>query len=159
MHITSPLRLSTLALLASLGFGAQAGPAAAGTASTYEQEVARCNSGLSQQDRATCLKEARNAHAEALRGRLDDHQRGTYDNTAVARCDRLPPADKTDCIDRMHGKGTASGSVEAGGIYRETVTVVPAAQPDNGAAASGTPAAPGDTSARPPSTPPMQPAR
>jgi hypothetical protein len=155
---TSALKLSGLALLASAAFAVQAAPAGA-SMSAYEQEVARCNSGQSQQDRATCLKEARNAHAEALRGRLDDHQQPRYDANAVARCDRLPPADKPDCIDRMHGKGSVSGSVEGGGIYRETVTVVPAGPQDNGSSASGTSAAPGSASEGTLSTPPMEPTR
>lgn len=163
---TSPvLRLSALALIAGMGAGiglsAQAaGPAAADANAAYRQEVARCNSGQSQEDRATCLKEARNAHADAVRGRLDNGQQSSYEANAVARCDRLPPSDKADCVARMHGQGTASGSVEAGGIYRETVTEVPApAQPGNSTSTSGTSAAPADPAGSPATTPPMEPTR
>lgn len=159
---TSPvLRLFALALGAGLGLSAQAaGPSAADANAAYRQEVARCNSGQSQEDRATCLKEARNAHADALRGRLDNGQQANYEANAVARCDRLPPGDKADCVARMHGQGTVSGSVEAGGIYREMVTEVPAPQPENNATStSGTSAAPADAAGSPVTTPPMEPTR
>jgi hypothetical protein len=132
------LRLSTLTLLASLGLAAQADPGTARTDSSYQQEVARCNSGQSQEDRATCLKEARSAHADAVRGRLDNGQQGRYEANTLARCDLLPAADKQDCIHMMQGQGMTSGSVEGGGIYRELVTVQPASPSDSGAAASGT---------------------
>lgn len=154
--------LSVLALLVSIGFAAHAAPAAQSADAAFRQEVARCNSGQSQQDRATCLKEARNAHAEALRGRLDNRQQANHEANALARCDRLPPADKPDCIARMKGQGTVSGSVEAGGIYRELTTVVPADQPDAGTSTSGTSspsAAPADPAAMPMSSPPMEPSR
>jgi hypothetical protein len=160
---TSPvLQLSALVLLGGLGLSAQAaGPSAADANAAYRQEVARCNSGQSQEDRATCLKEARNAHADALRGRLDNGQQANYEANAVARCDRLPPGDKADCVARMHGQGTVSGSVDGGGIYRELVTEVPAPpQTDNSATStSGTSAAPADGAGGPVTTPPMEPAR
>lgn len=162
VHAPIPaFRWRRLALAAALGACCAGGAVAAPNASAdaaYRQEVARCNSGQSPQDRATCLKEARNAHADALRGRLDNGQ-ANFRANAQARCDRLPPTDKQDCIDRMHGKGTVSGSVEGGGIYRESVTVVPAEQPDNTTSGSGTSAAPGDASGGTLSTPPMEPTR
>jgi hypothetical protein len=37
--------------------------------------------------------------------------------------------ERRDCLARMRGEGTVSGSVEAGGILREKVTVVPAPAP------------------------------
>ena len=87
----------------------------------YTQEVALCKSGRSHQDRATCLQEAGAALAEARRGALD---KGTADLEAnrILRCDPLPADQRKDCIARMQGQGTTSGSVEGGGIYRELVT-------------------------------------
>lgn len=87
----------------------------------YAQEVALCKSGRSHQDRATCLQEAGAALAEAKRGALD---KGTADLEAnrILRCNPLPEDQRKDCIARMQGQGTTSGSVEGGGIYRELVT-------------------------------------
>ncbi len=108
----------------------------------YAQEVALCKSGGSHQDRATCLQEAGAALAEAKRGALD---KGTSDLAAnrILRCNPLPEDQRRDCIARMQGQGTTSGSVEGGGIYRELVTretgtsAVPPA--DAGAAQSAKP--------------------
>jgi hypothetical protein len=156
MNACHAARLSVFALLCAIGLSAHAGPSAD---ARYQAEVARCNSGQSQQDRDTCLKEARNARADAARGRLDNGQQGRYDANAMARCDNLPPADKADCVGRMHGQGSVSGSVEGGGLYREKVTVEPAAPADDGTSTSGTRAAPGSASDGTLSTPPMQPTR
>lgn len=89
---------------------------------TYQQERAACTDGSSQQDRATCLREAAAARGEAKRGHLTEST--TYDENATARCNVLPPADRQDCVKRVHGQGTVSGSVGGGGIYRETTTTV-----------------------------------
>lgn len=50
---------------------------------------------------------------------------GQYIRNALERCDRLTGDDNKDCIARMDGQGTLSGSVEGGGLFRELVTVVP----------------------------------
>jgi hypothetical protein len=41
---------------------------------------------------------------------------------ALKRCEPLPEQDRKDCLARMQGQGTTSGSVAGGGIYRELVT-------------------------------------
>jgi hypothetical protein len=87
----------------------------------YAQDVALCKSGASHQDRATCLREAGAALAEARRGGLGDGP-APYAANQVKRCDPLPGDQRQDCIARMQGQGTTSGSVEGGGIYRELVT-------------------------------------
>jgi hypothetical protein len=51
---------------------------------SYQQEVQACLSGRTQQDQATCLKEARNAQADKRRGVLDT--RGDLQANALARC-------------------------------------------------------------------------
>ena len=80
-----------------------------------------CKSGRSNQDLATCMREAGAALAEAKRGGLGD---GTapYAANQTLRCDPLPEDQRKDCIARMQGQGTTSGSVAGGGIYRELVT-------------------------------------
>jgi hypothetical protein len=90
----------------------------------YRNERERCERIESAADRATCLREAAAARAEARRGRLangaDDPIR--YLENALRRCEPLPPEDRADCEYRVRGGGTTRGSVEEGGIYRETVT-------------------------------------
>lgn len=103
-------------------------------AARYQQERAVCLNGQSNQDRATCLKEAGAAFAEGQRGGL-----ATRDAAAnvTQRCQALPAAERGDCLARMQdGTGSStSGSVAAGGIYRETVTTVPLAASAASAAA------------------------
>ena len=121
---------SRVAVLAALLFGAAlvAEGAYASTASDakarYDKERAMCNSGQSNQDRATCLKEAGAAYGEAKSGRLET---GTAANNANAmqRCDALPGDSRQACQRRMAGEGTTQGSVRDGGMTRELVVPAP----------------------------------
>ena len=129
---TGPKKISSLCLSAwAVGAMLVAGVAAAAggnlseAQARYEQDRAACMSGQSYQDRATCLKEAGAALQEAKRGRLGDEQ-SSYEQNRMARCERLTGGDREDCVRRMRGEGTVSGSVEGGGIYRELRTTVPA---------------------------------
>jgi hypothetical protein len=104
----------------------------------YRQERADCASGRTNQEPAACLKEAVNARADALRGGLNDGS-ADYARNASLRCNRLPEADRKDCIARMDGAGTTTGSAATGGIYRELVTrevVTPADAPPKRAPAT-----------------------
>jgi hypothetical protein len=87
----------------------------------FEQDSAVCNSGRSNQDRATCLREARAALAASQGGHLPEADPSLARN-ATRRCAALPIEDRKDCEARMQGQGTTSGSAPAGGIYRELVT-------------------------------------
>lgn len=92
----------------------------------YQRERALCLSGLTHQERADCLREAGAARAEARRGLLKDPAPPSqYMENALQRCRALPDADRADCEARVRGEGTVRGSVEAGGIYRETRTLLP----------------------------------
>jgi Flp pilus assembly protein TadG len=99
----------------------------ADAAARYQQERAACTSGQSGQSQAACLKEADAAHAQALHGGLGDNgaagDAANYTANASRRCAALQGTDRTACRARMEGQGTTSGSVAAGGIYRELVTV------------------------------------
>jgi hypothetical protein len=131
-----------LALAATLACGsafAADKTAAAAAQARYLQERAVCNSGQSNQDRATCLKEAGAALAQARHEGLDDGA-APYRRNATQRCEVLRDDDRRACEARMQGEGTTSGSAAAGGIYREFVTREPAAPP---------PAAPSDAPASP----------
>ncbi len=108
--------------LAVAGLLPLAASAADAATSNYQQERAACTNGGSHQDRATCLREAAAARGEAKRGHLTDST--SYDENALARCNALPPSDRQDCAKRVHGQGVVSGSVEGGGVYRETTTTV-----------------------------------
>jgi hypothetical protein len=89
----------------------------------YRQEVQACMSGRTQEDQATCLREARNAQAEKKRGALDNAG-GQFQANAAARCNVLTGEDKAACQARMMGFGSTSGSVAGGGLLREVETVV-----------------------------------
>ena len=91
----------------------------------YRADRAVCLSGQSNQDRATCLKEAGAARAVAKRHQLDD-QSSNYRQNALLRCTALPADERSDCQRRIDGDGKVSGSVRDGGVLRETTTVVPA---------------------------------
>jgi hypothetical protein len=110
------------AVLASASAMAASKTASADALAQYQQERAVCTSGQSNQDRATCLREAGAAYAEAKRRALGDEDPAQYKANALKRCAGLPEDDRRDCVARMEGQGTTSGSAAAGGIYRELVT-------------------------------------
>ena len=121
------LRALTLAAAGTVlwaGNAAATGPAADAQA-RYRGDMAVCNSGQSNQDPATCRIEARNALAEARRGGLTAAP-DQYQSNALQRCGVFKDADRSDCEARMRGPGNVQGSVAAGGILRESVTLVPA---------------------------------
>ena len=95
---------------------------------SYQSEVNACMSGLTQQDRSDCLKEARNAQADKRRGVLNTQ--GDLAANAAARCDVFTNGeDKAACQARTMGMGSAEGSVAGGGLIKEVETVVlPAGQ-------------------------------
>jgi len=98
-------------------------PAAAQLA-RYKQEMAVCQSGRSPQGRPTCEREARAAFAQARKGDLDDGP-AAYERNAHERCMSLPSPERYECVARMQGQGSQSGSVSSGGISRELRTTVP----------------------------------
>lgn len=137
-RISRPARallLSCAALGAAAALAAPAAPATPDARARYEQERAVCLSGQSNQDRATCLREAGAAFAQQGKpGAAED--KAQQQGNAVKRCAPLPDAERRDCLARMQGQGTTSGSVAAGGITRELVTretggVPMAANPDD----------------------------
>lgn len=92
----------------------------------YQRDRTLCLAGLTHQARSDCLREAGAARDEARRARLrDGRPPSEYLENALKRCQRLPEADRADCEARVRGEGVQRGSVESGGIYRETRTVLP----------------------------------
>lgn len=107
----------------------KAGAKTGSQASAYQEERAACMSGQSHQDRSTCLKEAAAAQQAARRGQLVQSD-ADYQQNALRRCDVF--TDQTErqaCVRRVTGDGVASGSVESGGVLRESTTIVPAPAP------------------------------
>jgi len=97
----------------------------------YLKEKANCEAGNTAQDRATCLKEAGAALDQKKKGKLDNS--GSPVANATDRCNALPQKDRADCVARIVGplspnqKVTGSGSVEGGGMIKETSTTTPGA--------------------------------
>jgi len=119
------LAACAVGVLLAAGAAAAAGGKLSDAQARYQQDRAACMSGQSYQDRTSCLREAGAALQEAKRGGVKD-ERTAYEKNQLLRCDRLTAGDREDCLRRMRGEGTASGSVEGGGIYRELRTTVPA---------------------------------
>jgi hypothetical protein len=113
-----------IALLAMGAATAQVAIGATGIDDTgsYQHEVQSCLTGKTQQDQATCLREARNAAADKRRGVLDTE--GNLASNAMARCDVHQLADdRAACQARIMGMGNTEGSVAGGGLIREVETV------------------------------------
>ncbi len=120
--------LASFGVAALLAMTAATAQVATGTtgidaSGSYQQEVNACMTGKTQQDRETCLKEARNAQADKKRGVLDNAG-AKFDNNAAARCGVLAGEEKAACQARVMGYGSTSGSVAGGGLLREVETVV-----------------------------------
>jgi hypothetical protein len=114
------LLLSAACALALAGLASAQDTGMGSSRQTYQQDRARCNSGQSSQDLATCLREAGAAAQERSHGNLTD---GVAANK-YARCDyHKNPEDRDYCIRRMNGEGTVTGSVDGGGLLRELTVV------------------------------------
>lgn len=112
---------AAISAAAALIGSASAGAATSPEQAQYDKQKAACLAGQSNQDKATCLKEAGAALEEAKRGNLNDGN-ANYRRNQADRCKALSGSEQTDCVARMRGSGTVSGSVGAGGILREKTT-------------------------------------
>lgn len=135
MHAPPRFKLNTLgkgaaafAVTAVMAMTAATAQVASGTTGidatgNVRSETNACNTGMTQQDRATCLREVRNASADKRAGKLDNSG-GQFKANAAKRCDVLAGQDKIACEARVSGVGTTEGSVAGGGVLREVETVV-----------------------------------
>jgi hypothetical protein len=116
------------ALFASAALAAGKGAASqadAGAKAQYQADVAHCKAGQSNQDRATCLKEAGAALVEARRNQLSNGP-AAYDQDKLKRCQALPASQQQDCITQMSGQDTQTeGNALSGGVLRQTTITVP----------------------------------
>lgn len=120
--------LLSFGIASLLAMGAATAQVATGTtgidaSGNYQSEVQACMTGQTQQDRDTCLREARNARADKQRGALVNGSENLQAN-AMARCEPLAGEDKAACQARVMGYGETSGSVAGGGMLRQVETVV-----------------------------------
>ncbi len=115
-----------LVVLASAPFVAAHADTDSAEQARYQKERAACADGRSNQDRATCLKEAEAAHAMDRQGKLAGASKN-FTRNARERCKVLTGDEQRDCLARMDGQGTTTGSVAAGGTLTELVTQVPTA--------------------------------
>jgi hypothetical protein len=117
------LAVSLSVLLVSVAATAQIASGTTGidASGNYRHEVQSCMSGNTQQDRATCLREARNANADRRTLSAND---ANLKANRLARCDALKGEDRDACQARVVGYGDASGSVAGGGVIRQVETIV-----------------------------------
>lgn len=135
MHASIRFKLTSLAkgvagfvFTAALAMTAATAQVASGTTGidatgNASSEMAACNNGTTQQDRATCMTEVKNANAAKRAGKVDNAG-GQFRANALKRCDVLSGEDKVACEARIVGYGETRGSVAGGGVIREVETVV-----------------------------------
>jgi len=84
--------------------------AAARSEARYQRDAAVCLGRHYVGDRDDCLSDASTARAarEPVTVDLDP---GRYAHNALKRCEPLSEPDRGDCIARMQGRGTTTGSV------------------------------------------------
>lgn len=88
-------------------------------------EMAACQSGKNQQNRDACIKEVKNANAEKRAGKLGTG--ADFSANAMKRCEVFKTGEaQTACRSRVESEAKINGSVAAGGVIRESETVVPA---------------------------------
>ncbi len=87
-------------------------------------QSSRCAYGIAQDGSNNCMSKAE-FEITTSRQRALDSDPAQYMRNALARCESLKGDDRDDCVARIRGAGTVSGSVEAGGLYRELITVIP----------------------------------
>lgn len=128
-------RLPLLALLLCGSFAAStwAGPTTdrgelAELAARHRAERAACLNVQETEARGDCLRDTDAAYGHAKRNRASDIA-PPFAKNAILRCEALRGEENRDCLARMDGQGTTSGSVAGGGIYRELVVIEAAAPP------------------------------
>ncbi|MBV6271551.1 hypothetical protein KVP09_01280 [Alcaligenaceae bacterium CGII-47] len=108
-------------LLSPLAFAADSAQA------QYQADVQRCNStpGI---DKNACLREAGAALEASRRSALTTPSAEAAYADRIQRCNALPAEQRQDCLTLMeHPDTTTQGSVQGGGVLRETTITIPAA--------------------------------
>jgi len=121
--VLASIGITSLLTVTAAGAQVAAGTTGIDASGSYKKEVQSCLKGLSQQDQATCLREANNARAEK-RSRTPASTASNLNANATARCNVLTGEDKAACQARVLGYGSESGSVAGGGVLSKVETVV-----------------------------------
>jgi hypothetical protein len=110
----------TFALFSSLGFGSvNAATASSAVEARYQQERQACLDGSSNQDRATCLKEA----SAARTAQLNTADARKLQENAAQRCQvHHSSKERLACERLAQGEGTRTGSVQKGAVLKELTT-------------------------------------
>ncbi len=127
MSIRTVLLLS--ALLCTAAAQAADPAASAGARARFQQDMALCNSGKSNQNAATCKIEAERALAESRRGGLTAAAPSQYQQNALRRCAVFQGDERSACEARMRQPEGIDGSAQSGGVLRENTTTVPMPAP------------------------------
>ena len=119
---------SILAILSGVGLALSMASSAYAASPTeqYRADVQRCKTtpGI---DQKACLSEAGAALAAARRDALTDPSAQMEADHRTERCDRLPTQQREQCMMLMQSNQTRTeGSVQSGGILRETTITIPA---------------------------------
>ena len=122
-----PLLLGALVALSCSTLKAQSRQELEEAQARFKQEMADCVSGNTSQDKDSCMREARAALAEVRRGVSGRPEKTEAKSEAAApqRCEVHQGEQEGACGGRMRGEGSATGSVEGGGILREISTPAP----------------------------------
>lgn len=127
MHKTAFLSIRYLAASCAVSALAFALPSQAQpTQKNYQQDLQHCEA-LQGESRAACRREA-GAALQAERQNKLEQPNPAMPSNRTARCDRLPLERQQECqLTMQEGQETTvSGSVQGGGILRETTITVPA---------------------------------
>ncbi len=117
------VRLLGMALLVAGSVAAQADGAQDARQRVYQQDRQLCLSGHSNQNQATCLREAGAAQRQNLVGQGSPSAE-LMEANALRRCDAFVGEARQSCVFRIQGHGTVDGSVAAGGILRKLIETV-----------------------------------
>ena len=125
MQTTPFIRQAVAAVSAALLMAPAAFAAAPSQAKAqYEKDRAACLAGKTNQSQHDCLYEAQSVYNEARSGKLHGDDPATLAANALRRCQVQPAGpDRDACEKLVRGEGTTSGSVDAGGVLKELVTV------------------------------------
>lgn len=119
-----PLLLGAMVALSCSTLQAQSRQELEEAQARFKQEMANCVSGNTSQDKDSCMREARAALAEVKRGVPDRPGKtaSKLEADTSQRCAVHQGQQRDACEARMRGEGSATGSVEGGGILREITT-------------------------------------